>query len=118
MNKNDITYLIAQLEATQRNISPNDDRETTTRDVVTGRKRISFALNHLRFLRDGNASVAYEGGEKESSVDPASLSVEAHDEGALRKVYLGLWQEGIYGQKAADVVSALQNVGILFRERA
>lgn len=45
-------------------------------------------------------------------------SLVDYDEGTLRKVYLGLWQEGIYGQKAVDVVTALQNVGILFRERS
>lgn len=41
---------------------------------------------------------------------------EFHDEGTLRKVYEALLKEGIFGQKATDVVSAIQNEGILFRE--
>lgn len=42
---------------------------------------------------------------------------EYHDEDTLRKVYEALMAEGIYGQKATDLVSAMQNRGILFRER-
>lgn len=33
------------------------------------------------------------------------------------QTYAALMHEGIYGQKALDVVSAMQNEGILFRER-
>lgn len=40
-----------------------------------------------------------------------------HDENTLRKVYEGLLKAGIYGQQAVDVVSEIQNQGILFRER-
>lgn len=42
---------------------------------------------------------------------------EYHDEDTLKKVYEALLEEGIYGSKALDVVSAIQNNGILFRER-
>lgn len=42
---------------------------------------------------------------------------ETYNEDTLRKVYAALMHEGIYGQKALDVVSAIQNEGILFRER-
>lgn len=42
---------------------------------------------------------------------------EHHDEDTLKKVYEALLEEGIYGQKALDVVSAIQRAGILFRER-
>lgn len=38
------------------------------------------------------------------------------DEGTLVKVYQALMDEGIVGQKAVDVVTAMQNKGILFRE--
>lgn len=40
-----------------------------------------------------------------------------HDENTLRKVYEGLLKAGIFGQQAVDVVSEIQNQGILFRER-
>lgn len=41
---------------------------------------------------------------------------ETHSENTLRKVYEALLEQGIYGQQATDVVSAMQNRGILFRE--
>lgn len=40
-----------------------------------------------------------------------------HNEDTLRKVYQALLENGIYGQKATDVVNSMQNLGILFRER-
>lgn len=40
-----------------------------------------------------------------------------HDENTLKKVYEGLLAAGIFGQKAVDAVSEMQNQGILFRER-
>ncbi len=38
------------------------------------------------------------------------------DENTLRKVYEALLENGIYGQKALDIVNSMQNRGILFRE--
>lgn len=40
-----------------------------------------------------------------------------HDEDTLRKVYEALLKNGIFGQKATDVVSDILNAGVLFRER-
>lgn len=39
-------------------------------------------------------------------------------EETLKKVYEALLENGIFGQKATDVVSSIQNKGVLFRERA
>ena len=41
-----------------------------------------------------------------------------HSEDTLDKVYFGLASAGITGQLAIDAVNAMQNEGILFRERA
>lgn len=40
-----------------------------------------------------------------------------HDENTLAKVYKALLDNGIFGEKAVGIVSAIQNEGILFRER-
>lgn len=40
-----------------------------------------------------------------------------HDEQTLAKVYAALLKHGIFGQKAVDIVSDIQNEGILFREQ-
>lgn len=44
------------------------------------------------------------------------MSNETFDENTLRKVYEALLENGIYGQKATDVVNSMQNRRILFRE--
>jgi hypothetical protein len=41
-----------------------------------------------------------------------------HTEETLRRVYGALHTEGIYGQKAVDVVNAIHNNGVLFRDRS
>lgn len=44
------------------------------------------------------------------------MNNETFDENTLRKVYEALLENGIYGQKATDVVNSMQNRRILFRE--
>lgn len=39
-----------------------------------------------------------------------------HSEETLKKVHEALLEQGISGQQAIDVVAAIQNKGILFRE--
>ena len=41
---------------------------------------------------------------------------EYHDDQTMTKVYAALMGEGLTEQEAIDAVSAMQNVGILFRE--
>lgn len=47
-----------------------------------------------------------------------SSDITHHDEGTLMKVYKALAANGLEGQDAIDVISDMQNEGILFRERA
>lgn len=43
--------------------------------------------------------------------------ITTYSEDTLRKVYEALLDNGIYGEKATGIVSAIQGKGILFRER-
>jgi len=45
------------------------------------------------------------------------MSEEYHDDDTLFKVYKALEESGASRQQAIDMVSAMQNRGILFRER-
>jgi hypothetical protein len=47
-----------------------------------------------------------------------NLDMTVHDETTLHKVLDALAECGIVHQAAADVITAMQNRGILFRERA
>ncbi len=42
---------------------------------------------------------------------------ELHDEMTMHKVYRAFMDNGLTQQQAVDTVSAMQNVGILFREQ-
>lgn len=44
--------------------------------------------------------------------------LERHDEGTVKKVYHALLQTGLTNNQALDAINEMQNVGILFRERA
>lgn len=52
-----------------------------------------------------------------STEEKSDVIETTYDEETLRKVYEALLENGIFGQKATDIVSAIQNKGILFRER-
>ena len=98
-----------------------DDEVDIPREVFNPHKDLQKANEEALDQHIKDRDDAYLAKKNEEVLGPRSFDAPGtvfHEDRTIAKVYLALTQSGFGVVAASDVITAMQNAGILFRERA